>query len=214
MKLIDLTGEKFGNLTVIGRGDNDKSGHVRWKCKCDCGKIKEKPVYARDLKVGKVVSCGCIHHQKITIHNGSKERLYQTWKGMLKRCENPNCTNFHNYGKRGIKVCDEWKDYLTFKAWALKTGYKERLTIDRINVNGNYTPDNCRWVTLKEQSNNKRNNVYTTINGEKHTLAEWAELAGVNKSTIRQRYHKGVRGELLLSKSLRKVKNEHLKGVN
>lgn len=206
MKLIDLTGEKFGNLTVIGRGENSKDGHVRWKCKCDCGKIKEKPVSAQDLKNGKVVSCGCVHHQKITIHNGSKERLYQTWKSMLKRCENSNCTTFHNYGKRGIKVCDEWHDYLTFKEWALSSGYKENLTIDRINVNGNYTSDNCRWVTPKEQANNKRTNIITTINGNTHTLAEWAELAGINKSTVWWRYKKGIRGVLLLSKNLRSVK--------
>lgn len=107
MKLIDLTGERFGNLTVIGRGENAKDGHARWNCICDCGRVKEKPVSAQDLKSGKVVSCGCVHRKAITIHNGSGERLYQTWKSMLKRCENQHSTGYHNYGKRGIKVCEE-----------------------------------------------------------------------------------------------------------
>ena len=200
MKLIDLTGEKFGKLKVIGRAENSRDGHVRWKCKCDCGKIKEKPVSAHDLKSGKVVSCGCVHRQKTTIHNGSNERLYQTWKSMLKRCENQNCKSFQNYGKRGIKVCREWHDYLNFKAWAIKSGYTENLTIDRIDVNGNYSPENCRWATPKEQANNRRNNVLIPIGDKIHTIAEWSEISGVNKDTISKRYKRGIRGELLLAK--------------
>lgn len=205
MKLIDLTGMKFGNLIVIERAENSKDGHVRWKCVCNCGKVKEKPVSAQDLKNGKVVSCGCIHHQRITIHYGSKERLYQTWKSMLKRCENTNCRSYCNYGERGIKVCNEWHDYLKFKEWAVQSGYKDNLTIDRIDNNGNYEPTNCRWATLKEQANNRRNNVFIQIGDETHTIAEWSEISGVNKGTIRNRYKRGICGDLLLSKKYIKL---------
>lgn len=205
MKLIDLTGMKFGNLTVIERAENSKDGHVRWKCVCNCGKVKEKPVSAQDLKNGKVVSCGCIHHQRITIHYGSKERLYQTWKSMLKRCEKTNCQSYCNYGERGIKVCHEWHDYLKFKEWAVQSGYKDNLTIDRIDNNGNYEPTNCRWATLKEQANNRRNNVFIQIGDETHTIAEWSEISGVNKNTIRYRYKRGICGKLLLSKEYIKL---------
>lgn len=205
MKLIDLTGMKFGNLIVIERAENSKDGHVRWKCVCNCGKVKEKPVSAQDLKNGKVVSCGCIHHQRITIHYGSKERLYQIWKSMLKRCENTNCRSYCNYGERGIKVCNEWHDYLKFKEWAVQSGYKDNLTIDRIDNNGNYEPTNCRWATLKEQANNRRNNVFIQIGDETHTIAEWSEISGVNKGTIRNRYKRGICGDLLLSKKYIKL---------
>lgn len=203
MKLKDITGEKFGLLTVIGRGENSKDGHVRWNCVCDCGKIKITPVSAQDLKKGAVTSCGCIHKKSISKHGYSKERLYQTWYDMIKRCENPNATNYPNYGGRGIKVCNEWHDYLIFRLWAMNNGYNDNLTLDRINNNEGYCPDNCRFADAGMQANNRRKNVYVTIDNNTHTIAEWAKISGICQSTLRLRYMRGIRGkELLYTKRL------------
>ena len=131
--LKDLTGMKFGRLTVIGRGENSKDGHPRWNCVCDCGKIKEKPVSAQSLLNGAVTSCGCYRHEKITKHNHSKERLYRIWHGMIKRCENTKDKKYLKYGAKGITVFQEWHDYMVFREWALNNGYGTNLTIDRID---------------------------------------------------------------------------------
>lgn len=200
MKLIDLTGRKFGLLTVIERGENSKDGHVRWKCICDCGKTKDKPVSAHDLKSGAVISCGCIHLQSITKHGHSHERIFYTWFDMIKRCENPKSSNYCNYGKRGITVCEEWHDFMTFRSWALNNGYADDLTIDRIDCKKGYYPDNCRFANEREQANNRRSNTRITINGETHTIAEWARIANINYSTLRLRYLRGIKGEALLLK--------------
>ncbi len=198
MRLIDLTGQKFGLLTVIGRGENSKDGHVRWNCKCDCGKIKDKPVSAQDLKSGAVTSCGCVHLKAITKHGYSHSRLYYTWFDMIKRCENPKAANYDNYGGRGIKVIKEWHDFMMFREWALNHGYADNLTIDRIDCNKGYSPENCRFVNSSVQANNKRNNTKITINDKTHTIAEWAKIAKLSPSTIRLRCLRGVNGEALL----------------
>ena len=120
---------------------------------------------------------------------------------MMDRCYRQSAKNYKYYGDRGIRVCDEWHDIETFAIWCEHSGYKSGLTIDRINVNDNYSPSNCRWVTRKEQANNRRNTVYVTIDGITKTLTEWAEFAGLNKSTLKNRYCDGVRGVMLLHKS-------------
>lgn len=128
----------------------------------------------------------------------SYDRLYKTYQGMKERCYNINSTNYKNYGERGIKVCDEWlKDYKIFKKWATNNGYTDKLTIDRIDVNGNYEPSNCRWATIKEQQRNRRNNVLIENQGKIKTLAEWSEITGISSDTIRSRLKKGIKGEEL-----------------
>lgn len=115
---------------------------------------------------------------------------YPSWHAMLDRCENPNVQNYGLYGGRGIRVCAEWHDIQEFEKWAEQTGYEPGLTLDRIDVNGDYCPNNCRWATRKEQANNRRNTLHITFLGETHTLSEWAEILGVNRSTLNNRYHR------------------------
>lgn len=127
-------------------------------------------------------------NQRQVTHNGSNDRLYGIWINMKHRCNNPNDPRYYDYGGRGITVCNEWlHSYENFKDWSMRNGYTERLSIDRINVNGNYEPSNCRWATNKEQQNNMRSNRLLTYLGETHTVSEWAEITGINKSTISKR---------------------------
>lgn len=175
----DLTGQRFGRLTVIDFAENVNHKN-KWLCKCDCGNYKK--VSSSDLRANKVKSCGCLWKEnsllrgKAAYKDGrSKERLYKIYQGMLTRCTNSNREDWKRYGGRGIAICEEWKDYEKFRDWALNNGYQENLTIDRINVNKGYSPGNCRWITLKEQARNKRNTVKLTINGVEKPLATWCE---------------------------------------
>ena len=157
MKLIDLTGQRFGRLTVIKR-NGSIDHHAAWKCICDCGKVTT--VNGKWLRSGKTTSCGCYHNELLakrsTTHGMSKTRLYRIWHDMKNRCFYEKDKKYSYYGGRGITICNEWKDnFEKFKAWAVANGYKENLTIDRINNNGNYDPSNCRWVTMKEQCKNR-----------------------------------------------------------
>lgn len=152
-KAIDLTGQRFGRLTIIERGPNSPSGSARWRCKCDCG--NETLSSAAALRSGHTRSCGCLgleHATQAKIKHGeTHERLYDVWAAMKRRCDNPNVDAYKYYGGKGIKVCDEWHDdYAKFKAWALAHGYAPELTIDRIDPDGNYEPSNCRWITFAE----------------------------------------------------------------
>ena len=158
--LIDMTGKKCGKLTVIRRYGNSK--RAQWLCICECG--REAIARGTELRSGKKTSCGkCVKHEPYNkIHGDQGSRLYSVWLGMKTRCYNENVHNYHNYGGRGIRVCDEWlHDYPMFKEWAIENGYdwnapRGKCTIDRIDPDGNYEPSNCRWADMKTQRRNQR----------------------------------------------------------
>lgn len=208
-KLTDLTGRRFTRLTAIARNGSDKHGTAKWLCVCDCGNYKT--VRADKLLTGQVMSCGCLAKEtrvrtatemsrRNTTHGQSGTRLYYIYDNMIKRCYDASSEKYKSYGERGITVCDEWlHSREAFFKWANASGYKDNLTLDRIDVNGSYSPSNCRWATAKVQANNRRSNRVLTLNGESHTVAEWADILGVNASTIYGRIYRGLNAEQALS---------------
>lgn len=190
MRLEDLTGRRFGRLVVLERAEGPCKKHTYWKCLCDCGNITITA--AQKLKSGSTKSCGCYGRDTATKHGMWKHPLYKTWKNIKSRCNNQNMTAYCCYGGRGIKVCEEWQnDFMAFYSWAIANGYLEGLTIDRIDVNGNYEPSNCRWVTMREQSNNTRRNHLIEYKGETHTISEWARITKINVHTLSNRINRG-----------------------
>lgn len=190
MRKYNLIGERFERLVVLSLDHRNKYGTAYYICQCDCG--KQVIVRGNHLTDNSTKSCGCYSidtcYKMVKIntkHNLSHSKLYRVWSSMIHRCYNPNCRAYKDYGGRGIKVCDEWKDNLNiFYDWALNNNYMEGLSIDRINNNGNYEPSNCRWVSRKKQQNNRRNNHYITYNNETHTLTEWSEILHISTSTL------------------------------
>ena len=198
-KALDLTGERYGNLTVIKRVENSKNGHSNWLCRCDCGNYTTvNSGHLREKHGTKTCGCSWKKAGERTFKHGMKNtRLYYIWSSMKKRCFNENEPSYLQYGARGISICNEWKEnFKAFHDWALENGYDENAergecTIDRIDVNGNYEPSNCRWVGMKEQSRNRRNTIYLNQDGEKIPLSEICEKQGLNYSKIRGRMARG-----------------------
>lgn len=192
----ELTGKRFGRLTVIEPVCSTKYGWT-WKCKCDCG----NEIVAIGSNLKKYKSCGCQGREqsseRLTTHGKSKSRLFPIWQSIKQRCENPSNHAYDRYGGRGIMVCKEWSNsFISFEHWAYENGYNENAergecTIDRIDVNGNYEPSNCRWITSKKQQSNKRSNVFLDFRGESLTVAEWARRTGLSHSTILGRMKRG-----------------------
>ena len=205
----DLTGQHIcgTRLTVLYQTEDAvRSGkhYARYMVQCDCG---SSPFAVDAADIGRhTFSCGCLAKEvqtkrckemgtKNIIHNDSQSRLYIIWANMKARCYNPNSDRYNVYGARGIKVCDEWKNsYAAFQKWALDNGYDDKLTIDRIDVDGNYEPLNCKWSTTLEQANNKTDNVFVEYNGETHTISEWSRITGIKYSTL---YNKLVTKKML-----------------
>lgn len=208
----DLTGERYGKLTVIALVGIDNSGHTSWECQCDCGNTKI--VRGSHLKSGNTRSCGCeaINQliQRSTKHGMEHTRLYRIWQGMMIRCYNPESNRYDRYGGRGITVCDEWKnDIKVFIEWAMKSGYQDNLTIERKDNDGSYSPENCRWVTMKEQMNHTSRSRYITVMGVTKTASQWADETGVNSSTILERIKRGWKPEEAVMKPARKQEKSH-----
>lgn len=179
----DIQGNKYGLLTAIQFVEIRK-GRAYWLCQCECG--KEVIKMAKLLKNGHTTTCGDISHH--TIHGQSHTRLYSIWQDMKNRCNNPNLANFDRYGGRGIKVCDEWmKSFESFRDWALNNGYSDDLTIDRIEVDGDYEPYNCRWATKQEQGNNRSSNHFLTIDGVSKSIALWSKDTGIPQHVLYSR---------------------------
>lgn len=212
-KAIDITGKKFGYLTAIKINNihTKPSGQkvTRWLCQCECG--KQVVVASYDLRNGHTKSCGCKKGRLITEskikHNFSKKPIYRVLNSIKQRCNNPKNHAYKNYGARGIKVCDEWSEgFEKFYQWAINNGYKKGLSIDRVDVNGNYEPSNCRWATRKEQARNKRNNHLITYNSETYCLTDWAIKKNLSISTIFHRLKRGWSIEKTLNAPIKKTK--------
>lgn len=192
---INLTNKRFGSLVVIEKHGHDKHGSVMWLCKCDCG--GSAITTTSHLMSGHTKSCGCGQRLAIMktsyVHGGTHDRLYATWNNIKRRCYAEKQPSYKDYGGRGIKMCDEWRyNYEAFKTWAYSHGYDDSAkphgcSIDRIDVNGDYCPENCRWVGNIEQANNKRDNRMLTVFGETLTMADAARKYGINYGTLNSR---------------------------
>lgn len=209
---LDLTGQRYGMLTVIKRGTDcfTPKGRriIKWICKCECGNVKE--ISTSHLRSGDCISCGCFHKKRLveagkinsTKHDMSKTRIYHLYENMKYRCDNKNSPNYKNYGGRGIKVCEEWSGsdgFERFCEWAYKNGYRDDLTIDRVNVDGDYEPNNCRWADSETQYNNTTKTVRITYHGKTMSAAQWAREIGLDRHTIYERIKKGLPVEQVLA---------------
>ena len=184
----DITGQKFGRWTVLHVIDEDRTGSkaVRYMCRCECG--TERPVQYSNLVNGTSKSCGCLGNEiakaQHTKHGMAGTRIFRTWAKMKQRCQNPNDPSYSAYGGRGIKVCDAWMEFQSFYDWAMSNGYQDNLTIDRINVNGNYEPSNCRWTTKYYQDRNTRRSVFIEYQGRLMNQSDWADEFGVTPQRV------------------------------
>ena len=192
----DLTGRRFGRLSVIGLDYIDSAKNTRWYCKCDCG--NSVSVRSHGLVSGGTKSCGCykrevacfVSRKSNTVHGlTNKHKLYGVWKNIRQRCTNPNNPSYKNYGGRGISMSEEWDEYPIFLEWAMENGYKEGLTIERIDNDGDYSPDNCTFVDNVKQQRNRRKTIMLTYRGETRALSEWCEQFGLKLKTCYGRMH-------------------------
>ena len=182
-------GDKYGRLIIIKEIERDKHNKRCVQCLCDCGNKIE--IEFQSLRSGNTTSCGCYWSEvvrKVNITHGmTYAPLYNTWRGMKERCFNHKASNYSNYGGRGISICDVWISFEAFSKWALANGYRDNLTIERKDNDGDYEPDNCRWATRLEQNNNRRTNHMVTYQGKTKSIAEWSRITGINYNTLRDR---------------------------
>ena len=218
MKSVFEIGDKYGRLTIQEYAGKAKNGSTLVKCICDCG--TEKIVRLCSLKKGEIKSCGCFAKEllikrnktvKYTTHGQSRTRLYTIWCDMKQRCLNKNQKVFKHYGERKISICDEWKNnFNSFYNWAIRNGYADNLTIDRIDVDGNYEPSNCRWATMQQQRRNTRSNVFVEINGVKKVLIDWCGYYKIKYTTVLSRIYSGWEMIKAITTPSRKYREELL----
>lgn len=193
-------GDRVGSLTLLERILPTKAGeHTKWFCRCDC----EAHIVVDNSNLRKQRQCkNCASAKSIT-HGMSNTALYTVWGHMKQRCLNPQNQSYPDYGGRGIRLCPEWLAFDPFMEWSLSHGYSTDLTLDRIDNDGDYCPQNCRWVDRKTQQNNRRNSIYITAYGETRPCAEWARITGIPKNTIRGRLKTGWSGERAVSEAVK-----------
>jgi len=206
--MIKMVGNRYGRLFVAEELERYKSATGRTErvflCECDCG--NKKIIKMHTLRSGNAISCGCYKIEYLSstksTHGMSDTKIYHVWQSMRRRCNVPADKAFANYGARGITVCAEWEsDFSEFYKWAISNGYKEGLTIERINNNKGYSPNNCKWIPRDEQNRNRRMNHYLTHGSRKKTLQEWANEIGVNRCTLRN-YCKKYGDEQAVAKAI------------
>lgn len=191
----DLTGQKFGRLTVLREAGHPRSGIYLWECVCDCEAHTHIILEGGKLKSGNTKSCGCLNREKIikrnkenALYHPKNQKIFGRWVGMKDRCYNPNHKKFQYYGGKGIRICDEWlNNYSAFEDWSLNNGFSDELTIDRIDSDKDYSPDNCRWVTWEVQHNNTSRNKYLTYKGRTQSLSDWCKELGLNYGRTKAR---------------------------
>ena len=214
----DIKGQQFGRLTALEFAGIGKENRALWRCKCECG--NEIVVPGKSLRTGNTRSCGCLvadldrerNKKYIMKHGKTKDRLFHVWTSIKSRCQNPSATNYKYYGARGISVCDEWKnDFEAFYQWAMSQGYdpnakRGEFTIDRIDCNKGYSPDNCRLANCIQQANNRRNTRYITVDGVRRSQAEWARYYGRGIAIFR---HMSVEEAIDRIRAYERYKREH-----
>lgn len=184
-------GDRIWKLVYTGEHFKGEHGKAVGYFDCDCGN-KNVPIHLSAIKCGYRKTCGCLRMNKQCISSHDRNKLYNTWRGMKRRCLDSSCKHYHNYGGRGIAICQEWlDDFDNFVDWALLSGWKEGLTLEREDVDGNYCPENCSWKTMKEQHRNRRDNVVYTYNGKTQCLSDWLEETGVSRQTYYSRLRAG-----------------------
>lgn len=204
----DIAGKKFGRLTAIEPIGKTKNRATIWACRCDCG--QSVSILRSNLLNGFSQSCGCLQKEllskRIRTHGMTDTRLYYVWRQMKDRCYRPKNSHYYCYGAKNIAVCDEWRsDFKTFYDWAMSHGYEEGLTLDRIDNDGNYCPENCRWVPYIKQMQNTSRNVYLTYDGRTLCVSEWSRIMNINKATLESRIKKGWDLERALTTPPRKL---------
>jgi len=206
-KFVDITGQKYGRLTAIKKVENNVNGKIQWLFKCDCG--KQVLHTSCEVKSGHVKSCGCWKkdHSARKTHGQSNNRIYQTYYSMKRRCYDNNPRYLKYYRDKGITVCDEWlNNPQAFFDWAMMNGYDEHLTLDRIDCDKGYSPDNCRFITQKEQTRNMSKNVFITIDGKRKVLTDWAKEYGILPCLVSYRMlHMGLSGEEAVTRAVKRL---------
>ena len=194
-RAIDLVGRIFGRLTVLRRVGVDKCGHIMFECQCSCPERTILTVTGTHLLTGHTQSCGCLQRERTSAarlkwKTDDEQVLAERFKSMKRRCYCKTERRYSDWGGRGITICDEWlNDHSKFMDWAKRNGFQKNLEIDRINNDGPYSPDNCRWITKAQQQTNKRNSLLFEIDGETHTVTDWSSISGVSFSILYRAFH-------------------------
>jgi len=188
--VLDLSGQRYGRLNVIVFAGLNKHSQSLWLCRCDCG--AEKIIAGNRLKTNNTTSCGCVHREGLikknthsAKHNMTNTRLYHIWSTMKRRCNSVTNNMYYMYGAAGIRVCDEWNDFVPFFSWAISNGYQENLSIDRINNAGDYCPENCRWANAHEQSANRRN-ANAIIGVSRYSKSKWIAYITIKGKVLKK----------------------------